>query len=477
MSIGAHPAIALATALRYGYLAVVLTLALLSPACQPDPVEEVVPLGERPVFSSEPVRADFFGTLVDEDGRPVAGATVTAGDRSTTTAADGGYVLSDATVARERAVVTFSAESYLRNRRMLIVAPGGSYRADGRLLRLGSAEAVAADAGGTVAIGEAGAAFNEGAGPRVALHSLDLAHASAAEYEDHFLPFARLHIPATRTPPWPYPVTEQAFAVDAGAHQRLRGLRGRLEGLATYDGRDLSVGGEVTWEVIDGPGAVDFAQSRAIGTDVAFGRPGVYRLRLRIRSAHPTDARKYYLLTDDIRVEAGASGPLPATLTHFGASLSPLPTTLTWQTATEQDVRHFEVERSGRGGEWASIGTVFAAGDSATPRDYRFWDATPPTGLSYYRLVTVDEDGTRDESAVVSVTVEEGEGLVLAPNPAASTVCVSGASQGTRLRIVDQLGRVVLARTLASPCVDVTDLSSGLYVVTAGDRTARLVVE
>ena len=321
------------------------------------------------------------------------------------------------------------------------------------------------------------AAFNVGRGPRVALHSLDLAHASAPEYEDHFLPFARLHFPATRTPPWPYPLTEQAFAVDAGADQRLAGLQARLEGLATYDGQDLSAAGEVEWELMEGPGTVDFSQARGITTDAAFSQPGTYRLRLRVRSAHPTDARKYYLLTDEVRVEVGSRNPLPATLTHFSASLRPQPTTLAWETASEEDVSHFTVERSGDGRYWSAIGHVDAVGYSTVPRAYEYWDAAPPAGLSYYRLAIVDEDGTQEASEAVSVTVDAGADFLLAPNPAASTVCLSGVSTGEQLRIVDPLGRVVRAQALEAPCLDVSDLASGVYVVGVGRRAARLVVE
>ena len=323
------------------------------------------------------------------------------------------------------------------------------------------------------------AAFNAGSGPRVALHSLDLGHGSAPEFESLFLPFARLHIPSARTPPWPWPKTEQAFGIDAGEDRRLTSERVRLDGAASFDGQDLGAGAEVTWELASGPGTVTFDRPDALSTEASFSEGGTYRLRLRVKAPHPTDARKYYLLTDEVSVTTGLVGsiPVPATLTDFRASLTPQPTTITWETATEQGVRHFSVERSGDGLVWEAIAEVPSGGDASAPRHYRYHDASPPPGRSYYRLLTVDEDGAYDTSATVSVTLGGGGPLALAPNPATGTVCLTGAVPGERLRIVDQLGRVVRDRVLTEPCLDVGDLPVGLYVVAVGGETARLLVE
>ena len=137
------------------------------------------------------------------------------------------------------------------------------------------------------------------------------------------------------------------------------------------------------------------------------------------------------------------------------------------------------------GTAFSRIGTVAAAGSSATARAYELLDAQLPTGaaLLYYRLRQVDQDGTASYSPVRTVALPSAPtGLMVFPNPAhGGAATLTGAQPGTPATVYDALGRPVAAATtnaagtaaLALPA----GLPAGVYLVRAGTQALRLTVE
>ncbi|MEJ8803190.1 GDSL-type esterase/lipase family protein [Pontibacter sp. H249] len=76
---------------------------------------------------------------------------------------------------------------------------------------------------------------------------------------------------------------------------------------------------------------------------------------------------------------------------------------LTWKTASEEDNAYFEVQRSAKEGDFATIGIEEGAGTSQTQYTYEYLDATAPAGDIYYRLKQVDKDGSSKFSKVIHV--------------------------------------------------------------------------
>jgi len=182
-----------------------------------------------------------------------------------------------------------------------------------------------------------------------------------------------------------------------------------------------------------------------------------------------------------------AGQPLPVELVQFTATASGRAAVrLNWTTASEVNSARFEVERSANGAAFVLVGTVTAAGSSTTTRPYAYLDANAPTGLSYYRLRQVDQDGSSAYSPVRAVTLG-GAGLTLYPNPAQGTATLlrpAGVEAATAT-LHDALGRAV--RTYALPAgagphpLDVTGLPAGVYVLQVstpqGPASLRLAVE
>lgn len=132
-----------------------------------------------------------------------------------------------------------------------------------------------------------------------------------------------------------------------------------------------------------------------------------------------------------------------------------------WRTATETATSHFEVQRQNAAGGWDELGTVAAAGNSATEQAYHFDDASPGDApVLYYRLRQVDLDGGASFSPIVSLRQGGNSGLLLYPNPVVDRLNVSGAAPGP-YRITDAAGREIARGQLTEPAQRV-ELAAGL---------------
>lgn len=140
---------------------------------------------------------------------------------------------------------------------------------------------------------------------------------------------------------------------------------------------------------------------------------------------------------------------LPVELASFVASAKGSTVELAWTTASETDVRSFEIERAA-GGAWKPVATVDAAGSSNAPKEYTYVDKVTfaANGAVSYRLKMVDNDGSFRYSTVAEASVAP---TVFAleqnfPNPfnPATTIRYSLPSAAVvNLTVYDMLGRVV----------------------------------
>ncbi len=113
---------------------------------------------------------------------------------------------------------------------------------------------------------------------------------------------------------------------------------------------------------------------------------------------------------------------LPVTLSSFKASLVNEQSLLQWQTASETNSDYFIVQHSTNGINWQAIGTVAAAGNSQSQKNYQFIHTTPAKGKNFYRLVQVDADSKQEISAIRQVVVGNRLSIAMYPNPATASV-------------------------------------------------------
>lgn len=96
---------------------------------------------------------------------------------------------------------------------------------------------------------------------------------------------------------------------------------------------------------------------------------------------------------------------------------------ISWKTATEKNVSHYEVERSRDAVHFEQIGSVRgpSGGYSTMPNIYYLndWDVQPSV-LYYYRVKNIDFDGSYEYSPIASAKIMSNSGLIVGdifPNP------------------------------------------------------------
>ncbi|MBK6828611.1 MAG: T9SS type A sorting domain-containing protein [Chitinophagaceae bacterium] len=142
---------------------------------------------------------------------------------------------------------------------------------------------------------------------------------------------------------------------------------------------------------------------------------------------------------------------LPLTMGDFNGNKRQNTVQLTWNTLTETNTSHFDIERSIDGNHFTKVGQVSAAGDATDIRYYQFTDlALPLAKTVFYRLKMTDKDQSFRYSRIIAVTTDNSLiSLRLFPNPVSEIVQVqvySGRKENALLRITDAAGSEVLQK-------------------------------
>lgn len=76
---------------------------------------------------------------------------------------------------------------------------------------------------------------------------------------------------------------------------------------------------------------------------------------------------------------------------------------LSWSTSHETNSNYFVIERSADGLNYIQIGIVRSKGTLDDKNSYQWFDSSPVSGTSYYRIVEYDKDGSTTTSNKVSI--------------------------------------------------------------------------
>ena len=171
--------------------------------------------------------------------------------------------------------------------------------------------------------------------------------------------------------------------------------------------------------------------------------------------------------------------PLPVELIAFHARPLLDRVQLDWATASETGSERFDIQRSADATTWEVIGSAPAAQNSVSRIVYEHTDHEPLPGISFYRLVQVDLDGSLAVSDVVPVSRRNNARVSVHPLPFNDHFVLSTTSgPPTELDLVDASGRPV--RAPWSPLdngarVDTQHLAAGRYVLHVRTEAGRSV--
>jgi hypothetical protein len=168
---------------------------------------------------------------------------------------------------------------------------------------------------------------------------------------------------------------------------------------------------------------------------------------------------------------------LPLTLTTFSATTINQNIKTIWQTASEQNTSHFNIQRSSDGVAFATIGNISAVGSGAN--SYSYIDEHPNYGINYYRLQSMDKDGSFVYSKTVSATINDKRYFSIVPNPARdfATINFSKPVENTSVRVYDITGKPLMVnavpRNTTSYKLNVQSLPNGFYIIHVNTPSAN----
>ena len=172
---------------------------------------------------------------------------------------------------------------------------------------------------------------------------------------------------------------------------------------------------------------------------------------------------------------------LPVTWQSFTAEKQGTASLLKWSTASEQNTKDFEVQHSTNTVSWTPLGTVAAAGNSTTTRQYSFVHNTPFKGgvYNYYRILQRDLDGKFSYSKIASLIYDEpGADVLVYPNPATETLTIYIA-ESKEVKLINVAGATVWRGTLQAGRnqINLQLFAKGIYWVVAGGVKKQIIIQ
>ena len=182
------------------------------------------------------------------------------------------------------------------------------------------------------------------------------------------------------------------------------------------------------------------------------------------------------------------NNPLPVELLSFNGTCNEGMVNLLWQTASEFNSSHFDVEKSTDGETWRVLATIPSAGTSNVLLTYQAVDNNGTNGANYYRLRQVDIDGKEKLYDPINVScVETTAGYFTSyPNPSGNEFQVVVNNKeilgACTLNIVDAQGKVIDQRKIEvkdgiNMFVISEKLTPGIYFlnITNGTKTTQVI--
>ena len=182
--------------------------------------------------------------------------------------------------------------------------------------------------------------------------------------------------------------------------------------------------------------------------------------------------------------------PLPVSLIEFDATNTNKGNIIKWETASEENNDHFDLERSMDGKDFEKISSENGQGNSQSLVSYEYLDKSIITGECFYRLKQVDYNGKFIYSPIAKVKQQTGISNTLKawPNP-----FIGGFhweynpvdNKKYTIRMNDLSGKevyseVVSGALLAGECKVRDDLPHGMYILSIGNDASsptEMIVE
>lgn len=178
-------------------------------------------------------------------------------------------------------------------------------------------------------------------------------------------------------------------------------------------------------------------------------------------------------------------GPLPIVLLYLKVDeISDNGIVLKWVTTFEKNFAYFEIERAGNDLVFTPIGRLDGYGGMDINTTYDYTDTFPLNGKNYYRLKSVDIDGSFEYSPVVLGSWSFLTGVNVYPNPAVNKqfqIRLSDAmSFPAKVQLLDRGGNTILYDEInmeSSSFQLSNDVKPGLYFLRISSVSNQVVIK
>lgn len=249
---------------------------------------------------------------------------------------------------------------------------------------------------------------------------------------------------------------------------------------------------KVVGKRFDGP-TLNFTNIDTSGTSVMVTNSYLNTNKFRVRvggvstGISSASERMYSIYFQDFNYVNPVNTTLPLKLDQFNATLASSKTVLNWVSSMEDKLSHYVVERSKDGKEFDDVTMIFANGSMTTSASYSYSDniGSNASGLLYYRLKMVDENGEYRYSAVRIIKLNnrnQGVAISTYPNPVANelriTIPASWQNKQVAYQMYDLRGQMVKhfvsENQGQTQSVQMHDVAAGVYTIrlSAGDEMA-----
>lgn len=164
---------------------------------------------------------------------------------------------------------------------------------------------------------------------------------------------------------------------------------------------------------------------------------------------------------------------LPVTLNSFNyENISSNKVGLNWNTATEINFSHFEIEHSADLKEWTNLASIQGKNE-ANGDHYNHSIPTTPFN-QYIRLKLVDIDNQYEYSDVLLIQAAENDIISLFPNPTTERLTIEGIEEIKQATIFNSTGQSSSIIVDSNHNIDVSALQPGYYllqILTTHDST------
>jgi hypothetical protein len=190
----------------------------------------------------------------------------------------------------------------------------------------------------------------------------------------------------------------------------------------------------------------------------------------------PANSIRYITIGSNV-----ASTPLPVELTDFDAELCDDYVCVKWQTASEKENNHFELDRSQDVMAWQNLTTVKGKGTALYNSSYDFTDEQPFHGVSYYRLKQVDDNGAFKYAPVISINNQAvKETVKIFPNPANDVIQTNTDLRQMNYKLIGINGEDLTRLLVPDPSdeemkFNCASVPEGFYILHVYDNTGQLI--